>query len=180
MHVAACKKKEACVFCMCALHHHILGKRCCSAHRPHVHARERTRGPARYYIQAHTDQYHTAEYHARMNTIQISSHIEKNTWYMILCYCWQRYWYSYIRTCISAVKGAGIKIRVCRLHKKTESWIMRFACRTKNHVLVGMVCARDKWRSTQLAKLSFNHSVGRTHSWRIFFNFIKKRAWNPG
>ena len=128
---------------MCALH--ILDKRCCSAHRPHVHARERTRGPARYYIQAHTDHCHTAEYHARMNTVQISSHIKNYLVYdTLLLLAAVLVLVHIIRTCISAVKGAGtIKFRVGRLHKKTESCIVRFACRTKNHVLVGMACARD-------------------------------------
>ena len=34
------------------------------------------------------------------------------------------------------------------------------------------------WCTTQLAKLSFNHSIGRTHSWRFSFFFIKNYSYD--
>ena len=51
---------------------------------------------------------------------------------------------------------------------------MKYRIRTSNECI---------WCTTQLAKLSFNHSIGRTHSWRFstfysfFYFFMPPEAW---
>ena len=44
----------------------------------------------------------------------------------------------------------------------------------KNHIL--RLCMMCVWCTTQLAKLSFNHSNGRTHSWRFWLN-LRYNCW---